>query len=572
MAIFTFAWCRTEGTPIPDLEKEYGKFNNLPLTTRVFFGTPEIQIYNPFSSVNGCVYKVVPLSSFGGYTKITDIDEHYTDILQEISDYDKAVEMDKGSQYYTEPFVVTESCVIFHADSTSDTFTQNAIILVDQYSTPNIVTVTANYFGDPVPVGDKFNTDYILVYAIYSNGYEAIIKEGCTIEPKDKVITNVGSNIVMITYTAPDGTKFVAKTVIEGIKKLIGIEVVYDGPSVSYGNEALRKYFVVVAKYSDNSTVTITDFSFPSGNIVSESNNGVITVYYKGFYYQVEVPTYTVTSSRLIALYNGPNVEVGNNIDTSYAKLRIYYNASNDINSYFEDLDPSLCSFSPLTIDHEGINQILVQYVGKAGPVSTYMIVAGIRPEVKLNFIDAKYTGPEIMQGKTFSLERVIVKAHYSDGTVTQVKNFTVNSNVVNFAGLNEFEVIYRENGVVVTTVLGVKGIPKDSTTQSNYSPIYLQNNYPEATRLNHRFRGPAENRKQRDINTMLFQNITTLYELFANIEEYFNEVSDTINANNAIRYRTLNCVGMLKDGTDKWMHDKRFVTGKYKQEESDHE
>ena len=572
MALFTFAWCRIEGTPIPDLEKEYGKFENLPLTTRVFYGTPEIQIYNPFNSVNGCVYKVVPLSTFGGYTTIADIDKYYADIVRGINECDKTVDMDHGSQYYTETFVATESCIILHADSTSATFNQMAVILIDQYATPGIVTITANYFGDPVPVGDKFNTEYLLVYAVYSNGYEAIIKQGCTVEPEDKVVIKEGSNVVKVTYTAPSGDKFVASAVVQGVKKLVGIQAVYDGPNVPFGEEAQRKHFMVIAKYSDETTVTVTDFSFPEGNVVGSNNNGVITVYYKGFYCQVEVPTYTVSSSRLIALYNGPNVEVGNNIDTSYAIIKIYYNASNDANSYYEDVDPSLCSFSPLTINHEGINQVLVQYVGKAGPVTTYMIVPGIRPVVTLNFIDAKYTGPEIMQGKTFSLERVIVKAHYSDGTVVQVRNFTVNSNVVNFVGLNEFEVIYKEDGVVVTTVLGVKGLPKDSTTESNYSPIYLQNNYPEATRFNHRFRGPAENRKQRDINLMLFQNINTLYELFENIEEYFNEVSDEVNSENAIRYRTLNCIGKLEDGTEKWTNDKRFASGKYKQEENNHE
>ena len=36
------------------------------------------------------------------------------------------------------------------------------------------------------------------------------------------------------------------------------------------------------------------------------------------------------------------------------------------------------------------------------------MIVIGIRPEVTLNFIEAEYTGPSIMQGKLYSLEKVI--------------------------------------------------------------------------------------------------------------------------------------------------------------------
>ena len=427
MAIFTFGWCRTEGTPIPDLQKEYGTFTNLPASTKVFYGTPEIQIYNPYSTVNGCVYKIVPLSTFGGYTTIKDIDANYADILTSINDYDKTVDVEDGSIYYYEPFVVEESCVIFHADSTKKQFDQKAIILIDQFATPEILTITAKYLGHPVPVGDTFNLDDFQIFAIYSDGNKALIKEGYTVEPEDKIITKLGSNVVKITYITPSGNIYQASVIIEGIKNLVGIQGFYDGPSVSFGQEALKKYFVIVAQYSDGSSATVTEFSFPSGNVVSETNAGIITIFYKGFYTDVEVPTYEVSSSRLIAFYNGPNVEVGNPFNEKYAQIKIYYNSADDIHSYYEDIDPELCIFSTTMVDHEGVNQILVQYVGKAGPVSTYMIVIGIKPEVTLNFIDAEYTGPEIIQGKSYSIERVIVKAHYSNGDVVQVKNWCHN-------------------------------------------------------------------------------------------------------------------------------------------------
>lgn len=564
MAIFTFGWCRTEGTPIPDLQKEYGTFTNLPASTKVFYGTPEIQIYNPYSTVNGCVYKIVPLSTFGGYTTIQDIDANYSDILQGINNYDKTVDTEHGSIYYYEPFVVEESCVIFHADSTRTTFDQKAIILIDQFATPEILTITAKYLGGPVPIGEKFDLDNMQIYAIYSDGNKALIKQGYTVEPEDQIITVLGSNVVKIIYVTPSGNMYQASVIVEGIKNLVGIQAFYDGPAVSYGQEALKKYFVTVAQYSDGSSATVTEFSFPSGNVVSETNGGIITIFYKGFYTDVEVPTYEVSSSRLIAFYNGPNVEVGNPFDTKYAQIKIYYKSADEINSYYEDIDPDLCIFSTTMVDHEGVNQILVQYVGKAGPVSTYMIVIGIKPEVQLNFIEAEYTGPEIIQGKSYSVERVIVKAHYSNGDIVQVKNFSVNSNIVNFVGLNEYEVTYKEKDTTVTTTFGVIGIERDSTSDTNYTPISLQNHYPEATRVNHRYRGPAEGMKNDKVNMMIFENIETLYKVFRDIEIAFNELSDAVGNNNAIKYRTLNNIERLEDGVDKWLNDDRFTTGKY--------
>lgn len=569
MAVFTFEWCRVEGNYILDMDKHYRTFTQLPFNTKIFYGTPEIQINNPTSVINGCVYKIVPISEFG-YNTILDIDANYSTLLNKIYNYGKTIDTTNATNsavYYYEPFTIEESSIIFHADSTKKTFDHYSIIYIDKYATPEIITVVANYKGSAVPVGETFNLDDIELYAIYSDGNKSLIKQGYTVEPANQIITQLKSNVIKITYTSSTNT-FITSIVIEGIRNLQGIEAIYDGPSVAFGNEALRKYFIVVAKYSDNSSATVTDFTFPDGNIVSESSSGVITIYYKGFYTTVVIPTYDVSSSRLIAYYNGPNVEIEHNFDIQYCNIKIYYKSNDDINTYYEDIDPELCTFSTITIDHEGVNHIIVQYTGKLGLVSTTMVVIGIKPDVTLNFIEAKYTGPSIVQGKAFSIERVICKAHYSNGSVVTVKNFAINSNIVQFVGLNEYTVTYKEKDTTVTTTFTVIGLEKDDTTESNYNPIYLQNNYPEATRLNNRYRGPAEGYKHDSIHEMLYENINTLYQLFANIEQSFNELTEYVNGNNNIKVQTLNTVSQLEDETISWITDERFTTGTYREEE----
>ena len=569
MAVFTIEWCRIEGSVIPDLGKQYGTFSHLPATTKVLYGAPEIQINNPTNIINGCVYKVVPISEFG-YTSIPSIDESYGILLNKISEYDKTVNLmddTNSAQYYYEPFTVEESCVIFHADSTKESFDRYAIIYIDEYATPEIVTIGASYKGPAIPVGETFSLDDIELYAVYSDGNRAIIKDGYITDPADRIITQLNSNVVKITYESPTGTTFITSIIIQGVKNLQSIEVLYDGPSVAFGNEALRKYFVVIAHYSDGSSGTVTSFTFPDGNIVSETNAGVIAIYYKGFYATVVVPTYDVSSSRLIAYYNGPNVEIEHDFNINYCNIKIYYKSNDEVNTYYEDVDPALCIFAPMTIEHEGVNYIEVQYTGKLGPVNTKMVVIGIKPKVVLNFIEAEDTGPEIVQGKSFSPERVICKAHYSDGSVVVVKNFSINSNVIEFVGLNEYEVTYKEDGTIVTTTIGVIGLEKDSTTETNYTPIYLQNNYPEATRLNNRYRGPAEAYKHNDTDMMIFENIKTLYELFAYIEQDFNRLAETIGNSNSVKVRTLNNVSYIENQTTTWLQDRRFTTGKYQLE-----
>ena len=566
MAVFTIGWCRVEGMPIPDLEKEYGTFTNLPSGQKVFYGTPEIQINNPISIVNGCVYKIVPLTEFG-YSTILEVDANFATLQNKIQTYDKTIDTDHGSIYYWEPFTVNESCVIYHADSTKKTFDNAALILIDQHATPEIIAITGSYKGGGVPVEEVFDTKMLELYVIYADGNKARLLDNYTTDPADKIITVVGSNVVKINYTTPTGKALTTTVIVEGIKNLQGITALYDGPHVGFGNEALRKYFIVVAQYSDDSSATVTDFSFPSGNIVSETNGGILQIYYKGFYTDVVVPTYAVSTSRLMAYYNGPNVEVGHDFDIKYCKIKIYYASADGLHDRYEDIDPSLCTFSTTMVDHEGINQITVQYIGQAGPVNTVMVVIGIKPETVLTFIEAQYTGPEIVVGKSYSAERVICKAHYSNGSIVQIRNFSLNSNVVQYVGPNEYIVTYKEKDTTVTTTVTVIGLPKDSTTESGYSPVSLQNNYPEATRLNNRYRGPAEARKHDNVDNMIQENLLALYNIFANIEQNFNELVESVNGNNSIKVRTLNEVQHIEDTQYKWMHDERFAKGKYKQE-----
>lgn len=571
MAVFTFEWCRVEGNPISDLYKQYGTFTQLPSNTKIFYNTPEIQINNPTSIISGCVYKVVPISEFG-YDTITKIDSNYNTLINQIKNYDKTVNTQddiNSAAYYYEPFTIRESSVVFHTDSTKTKFDRYAIVYVDLQATPEIITTVASYKGPSIPVGETFNIKDIELFAIYADGNKTQIIEGYTVEPKDKIITQLKSNVIKVNYTTPSGTSFTTSVVIEGIKNLQSIEALYDGPSVSYGKEALRKYFVVVGKYSDGSSAVVTDFTFPDGNTVKESNSGTIVVYYKGFYATVVVPTYEVSSSRLIAYYNGPSVEIGNKFDVKYVSVKIYYKSDDDINAYYENIDTKFCTFSTETIDHEGTNHILVQYNGKLGSVSTTMIVIGIKPEIILNFIQAEYTGPSIVQGKAFSIQRVICKAHYSNGSIITVKNFAINSNIVQFIGLNEYLITYKEKDTVVTTTFTVMGIEKEDTTETGYNPIYLQNNYPEATILNNRYRGPAEGYKHDSVHKMLYENIHNLYKLFANIEQDFNALVEYTNGSNCIKVLTLNTISCLEDRTSSWIEDERFITGKYQEMEA---
>lgn len=572
MAIHYQGWCRIEGTPIMDTNELYGTWQKLPANTRVYYGMPEIQLNNPFVVTNGCIYKVIPIEDFG-YSTIQDIDANYDSLNTSLNSINTSTSGTNGGVLYYEPFVIDKSSVILYADSTKQYFDHVAVILIDQYATPEIIALTGSYKGQPIPVGDKFDTDDLVLWVIYEDGNRSQLLDNYTITPADKKIQNVGSNVIQIDYTTPTGRELKTNVLILGIKKLVGISAVYDGPPLVWDEEAKRKYFIVTANYSDGSSGTVTDFSFPNGApdgaLVTEANGGIIDIYYKGFYTTATVPTFDVSSSRLIAFYSGPPVEIGHNFNPEYAKVKIYYASNAGYNTYEDIKDPATeCTFTPLTIDHEGTNQITVSFTGKRGTISTQMIVIGIKPEIVLNYIKAEYTGPEIIVGKTFSPERVIVKAYYSNGQVVTVNNFTLPSNIVTKVGDNPFTVTFKDKDTTCTDVIFVPGLTADPTMEDGYSPVSIDNRYPEAIYSNNRYRGPAEAKKHSDFEMFLRENLTALYEYYAETEAAFNKHCTVVDGYNAAKYATLNTVRMIEKSVSEWTGDKKFTKGHYEKEE----
>lgn len=595
MAVFTdYGWCRVEGCNVTDVKVQYGTppymdypFVNIPASLRIFYGQPEIQIFNPYSDVQHVIYKVVPLSELNPahasyYDTISDIDSNYDNLVDDIDNYPKQIVKDdsvSSANYYFKPFVLTSSAVIFYDQDTATQFSKKQLIIIDKIMTPRIIAITGGYIGPPVPIGEAFLEENMRLTAVYEDGNTAILKQGYTMTPADRIITKVGINIFKIEYvTPPPSEKLTCTISVTGIKKLESIEAYYDGPTLAVGNKVERKYTIVIAKYSDGSSSTVTDYTFPSGNVVSETNQGHIQIVYKGLETILDVNIYDVASARLTAYYNGPPVEIGYEFDIERCSIRISYKSEDGMNGGWENIEPSACIFSTTTIDHEGMNNVLVMFDSRYGRVQCYMAVVGIRPERKLARIEAVYNGPEIVQSdlslvppyiEIFSIERILCKAYYTDGSVETVKNFMVNQNYVTNVGDNTIRVTYRnQHDEEAETFVNVIGLAKDNTMMDGSYELDLDNYYPEATRLNNRYRGPAESYKHDSYDRMMLANLRRLYSIFASIEADFNTVVKSMEGQSAIKLRTIHSVHELDDNTEFWKQDPRFTNGYYVQPE----
>lgn len=572
MALISSGWCRFEGAIVSDTKKAYGYSLVSPLQgEKIFYGKPAIQIYNRESTILGVAYKVVKIKDISGYATVQQIDANYSSFMNAFTSLDRTINIgdnENAAQFYYKEFTIEESCIIFYDDSTAGKFRFHSFIFVDKDLAPPVISITAKYVGNPVPVDLPFNTDDLRVYAEYDDGNRDRIVSGYTITPSDRIIKQVGTNTFNIGFRNADGIELMpAPIMIEGVKRLVGIHGTYDGPSIYKGQTVERRYLTVVADYSDGSSGTVNDYGFPDGNISDGSE--WITVSYHGQRTKINVPNYTISSSRLSAFYTGPNIEVDpknpQEFDTTKTKIQIFYKSNDGKHKGWENVPSSKCTFTPTVIEHEGVNNIKVSYNGRGGIVTCNMMVIGIRPEVIMTNLTAEYTGSPVITGKAYSIERVIVKAYYSDKTVVQIKNgFILNKYIVLNEGINTFTCKYTDrpatgNDKTLETTFTVVGIKKDDTTENGITPVTLENKYPEAIITNNRYRGPAEAAKYDTFNRFVYENITELYKIFKNIEGNYNELSKEIDGANNKKMISLNKINHINDSVKDILKGKQY-------------
>ena len=306
-----------------------------------------------------------------------------------------------------------------------------------------------------------------------------------------------------------------------------------------------RKNIIVIANYSDGSASTITDWTYLNGDTITENNNGILTIYYQGFECTVEINHYDAYATQIKAFYNGPKVEVGHDFMMSYLTVKIYYQDSTNTNSYWEELDQAHYTVDKQTILYEKDNIITVTYVTNSGNVlTTNFIVEGFLPEKEILYITAEYSGPPIRKGKTYNPEKVICKAYWNNGNVSLIKDFTVTTTIIDKVGPNEITLNYKEH----TCNFIVTGVEAENTTESGYSPTEIDLLYPEATKLNHRRRGPMESEKFDAYNKFVYNNITTLFNIFNDLENQYKQMYNDVSSLQNIGTNTLNtCIIMDK-------------------------
>ena len=597
MSIRKDHWIRIEGPEIQDLYKEYGTFVHLPNELQhIYYKTPEFQMDNPFSTTNSTIYKFVSIKNYYLLEEINLIDQHWgtgsnLDLKKNIEmalagqDMGQVATVDINNSYtgiyivgqpITIPPGIEGSCVIFYGPSDLQNvagarYSNYCIVLVDEHATPRVVKIKAEYTGPVIPVNTPFNEDDLKVYAVYDDGNEIKIDSGYTIDPSTKLVTNLGENVFNITYIDAEYDANVVDVVVEGCRNLQGIRAEWEGQQVAWNKPIDTKFITVIAYYSDGFEQTVTDYTFPNGNTVTKVNEGVIDIYYQGKECTITVPTFEVKKQRLIATYMGPKVEVGRSYLDHYINVKMYYQSADEVGkAYYEDIPLEECTLDEdKEVKEEGINSFEISYEGILGLETTTFSVIGMYPIVIAKAIDVSYTGPGVLVGKALTRESIICNVHYSDGSTSPTDQYSMSTNIVQEVGENEITITFQDKyGNVVTDILVVTGLDTEQTTENNIFPTDLVNNYPKATILNNRYRGPAEGLKMDATAKAIISNIKELYEIYALLEKQYNDIIRYVEGQSSTKVLTLNNVNHIDKISADIINDKHYSTGVYKRDD----
>ena len=312
-------------------------------------------------------------------------------------------------------------------------------------ATTRLQSIEAEYFGEPLEVGERINLKDISVLATYkiydgSDSYEDVeeIRSGYTINPA--TVKREGTNKVTVTYQGKTDTIEVPG------KSLESITAEYLGEAVYIGTPVASAKVEVIAYFDDGSEKRVKDFKLSDATVTKKGTN-IFTVTYEG-----KKATFEVEGKEPLAVvdieaeYTGEPLYVGDTISKSDIKVTLTYND--------EEMDPKDAgtnfTISPSVVEDVGENTIIVSY----GGVSTEVEVTGVEKLVEKLVVE--YIGPGVLIGEHVKKEEFLVTVVYEDKSEVPTKDFELYDTKIEFEENMIFVSCAGETEAVF--VPGVKG------------------------------------------------------------------------------------------------------------------
>lgn len=182
-----------------------------------------------------------------------------------------------------------------------------------------VESIAATYVGEQIFVGAPVPVGKVEVYAYFSDGSYAQVRDFKLTEPK---ITKEGINSIPVTYKGKTTYIQVYGKAPLAVENIIAY---YTGDSVIEGNTLNKSNFTVTAMYNDGTSKVITNFNINPSKVESEGLNEI-----EISYGEVSTTVYVYGVARVItsieAKYTGGGVIVGKTVNRNEIEVIATYN------------------------------------------------------------------------------------------------------------------------------------------------------------------------------------------------------------------------------------------------------
>lgn len=210
----------------------------------------------------------------------------------------------------------------------------------------------AIYHGDKIPVGNKYNKSDVEVRVRYHDGsFSEPLSENEWNE-SSLTVTYIGMNEFKAYYDNLHTTYEV-----DGISNLLRISAVYKGHNIPIGERYDKRDVDVTAYYSDGTTrlLDIDDWT-ESSLTVEEIGKNSFTASYEGLEAEYNIKG-ILEAVELVAIYKGPDIEVGHDYKKEDVKVTVYYH-----NGVYKELNTKQWGASDITVTKVGDNVFTAYY------------------------------------------------------------------------------------------------------------------------------------------------------------------------------------------------------------------
>ena len=280
------------------------------------------------------------------------------------------------------------------------------------------ISVDANNVKKTYTYGEALDLTGLIVTANYDNNTNKAVTDYTTNPANGSSLNTVGEVSITVTYQEKTGS---FKVTVE--KSLTGISLNTASVKTSYNhNEALDLTGLVVnAVYNDGSTEAVTDYTTnpANGTALNTVGNQTVTVTYKGKTSSFDVAVNRTLSSIALNI-SKVKKEFKHNETFTSAGLVVTAVYSNGVRENVTNYttDPA----EGATLDQIGTKTVTVAYEGKTTTYDINVVVALVNISV-----DSTNVKKDYKQDDKLDLTGLVVTANYSDGTATNVTDYTVN-------------------------------------------------------------------------------------------------------------------------------------------------